>query len=214
MLWVLWDIFLPLIAAFLVGLLTGWMLWRWRRSRVDAESLLALRKSASRLKTDTDNLRIRNAELSDRLQVASGSPSATDQHHHELARSRKRIEVLSSELKTSRQQIDKLRKDNAQSAGVNRVRALEAKLQGAQRRVADLERSLAGSGGKSSADMSQTDLHEAVRVRDEMIATLRTSLDQFGESRDTATLEASLALRDRKIETLEKLLEEAGHRKD
>lgn len=215
MLWVLWDIFLPVVASFLVGLLTGWMLWRWRRSRVDAESLIALRRSASRLKTDADNLRIRNAELSDRLQVASGSAQVNaDQTGEELARVKKRLEVLSSELKTSRQQLDKQRKDNAQANGVNRVRELEAKLQGAQRRIADMERDTSRqvSGPSVSFAADQKDLREAIRVRDEMIATLQTSLEQFGESRDTTTLEASLALRDRKIEALEQLLEDSNRR--
>jgi predicted RNase H-like nuclease (RuvC/YqgF family) len=211
MLWVLWDIFLPIIAAFLVGLLTGWLLWRWRRSRVDAESLNALRRSAARLKADADNLRIRNAELSDRLQVASGSAAARpEQGAQDLARAKRRIDVLSAELKTSRQQLDKMRRGDAQASGVNRVRELEAKLQGAQRRIADLEKQPAKAGATAS---DQTDLREAIRVRDEMITTLRTSLDQFGEANDTTTLEANLALRDRKIEALEKLLEESNQRK-
>ncbi|MEM7256067.1 MAG: hypothetical protein AAF404_01635 [Pseudomonadota bacterium] len=206
MLWVLWDIFLPVVAAFLVGLLTGWMLWRWRRSRVDAETLAGLRRSASRLKVDADNLRMRNAELSDRLQVASGSAQAHgDGSAQELARCKKRVEILSDELKTSRQQIDKLRKDNAAS-GVNRNRELEAKLQGAQRRINDLERHA------GSADAGQTDISEAIRARDEMIATLQKSLDQFGASSDTTTLEASLVLRDRKIAALEKRLQESNQR--
>ncbi len=214
MLWVLWDIFLPIIAAFLVGLLTGWMLWRWRRSRVDAESLMSLRRNAARLKVDVDNLRIRNAELSDRLQVASGAAAVGGERDApELTRARNRIEVLSSELKTSRQQIDKLRKENAQSSGANRVRELEAKLLGAQRRIADFERS-AGTAeySASSSEAGHHELHEAIKVRDEMIDTLRTSLEQFGESGDKTTLEASLALRDRKIEALEKMLAESNQR--
>lgn len=209
MLWVLWDIFLPIIAAFLVGLLTGWMLWRWRRSRVDAETLGALRRNASRLKVDADNLRIRNAELSDRLQVASGSGQNQDGSAQELARCKKRVEVLSDELKTSRQQIDKLRKDNAAS-GVNRVRELEAKLQGAQRRITDLERHAASS--TVPANHNQPDQTDAIRTRDEMIATLKKSLDQFGANSDITTLEANLELRDRKIAALEKQLEELHRR--
>ena len=31
MLWVIWDILVPLAIAFLAGLLFGWLLWRWRR---------------------------------------------------------------------------------------------------------------------------------------------------------------------------------------
>ena len=210
MLWVLWDIFLPVIAAFLVGLLVGWMLWRWRRSRVDADALSSLRRSASRFKTDADNLRIRNAELSDRLQVASGSRQADGREDQtELSRARKRIDVLSAELKTSRQQIDKLRKAGTPADSANRVRELEAKLQGAQRRIADLEQS---ARGKDLAAGDDAELNEAIRARDRMIATLKTSLDQFGESKDNTTLEACVALRDRKIDALEELLEQSNRR--
>ncbi len=210
MLWVLWDIFLPVIAAFLVGLLVGWMLWRWRRSRIDSDALSSLRRNASRFKTDADNLRIRNAELSDRLQVASGSRQANSREDQsELNRARKRIEVLSAELKTSRLQIDKLRKDGAAGDSVNRVRELEAKLHGAQRRIADLEQS---GTVNSAAHSGEPDLNEAIKARDRMIATLKTSLDQFGESKDNTTLEACVALRERKIEALEQLLEQSNRR--
>jgi len=33
--WVIWDILLPLLVTFLIGLGTGWLLWRWRRQRAD-----------------------------------------------------------------------------------------------------------------------------------------------------------------------------------
>lgn len=205
MLWVIWDIFIPVISAFLAGLFIGWLLWRWRRSRFDANAVGALRRAAARHRKDADNLRVRNAELADKLQVASG----TDQQSaplstQEIERAKKRIEVLSSELKSSRQQIDKLRKDNAQAGGLNRVRELEARLHGAQRRIADLEKKQTPTAEVELADSD--DLQEALRVRDQMITTLRASLEQFGESEDNTALKATLALRDRKIETLERQL--------
>lgn len=33
--WVIWDILVPLLVTFLIGLGTGWLLWRWRRQRGD-----------------------------------------------------------------------------------------------------------------------------------------------------------------------------------
>jgi len=65
MLWVLWDIVLPLIAAFLLGLFIGWMLWRWRRKRIDADGLSALRRSNARYKADAERLEHSNIELSE-----------------------------------------------------------------------------------------------------------------------------------------------------
>jgi|GEM_PF-3999688 len=63
MLWVLWDIVLPLIATFLLGLLVGWLLWRWRRSRIDAEGLSKLRRASSRNTADFERLQQSNIEL-------------------------------------------------------------------------------------------------------------------------------------------------------
>ena len=210
MLWVLWDIFLPIIAAFLVGLFVGWMLWRWRRSRVDAESLVSLRRSASRFKSDADNLRIRNAELSDRLQIASGAGRSNSREEQtELSRARKRIDVLSAELKSSRQQIEQLRKSGTPTENVNRVRELEAKLHGAQRRIADLEQT---ASHNVTGDANDLALKDAIKARDDMIATLKTSLDQFGSAKDNTALEACVALRDRKISALENLLEQSNVR--
>ncbi len=39
--WVLWDIVFPLLAAFAVGLATGWLLWRWRRQQQKLATPLA-----------------------------------------------------------------------------------------------------------------------------------------------------------------------------
>ena len=33
--WVIWDILVPLLVTFLIGIGTGWLLWRWRRQRAD-----------------------------------------------------------------------------------------------------------------------------------------------------------------------------------
>lgn len=233
MLWVLWDIFLPLLVAFLGGLFVGWMFWRWRRSRVDSETLSALRRNTTRLKNDADNLRARNAELSDRLQTASGpsakgamaagGSAARDGSTNELMIARKRLETLSAELKSSRLEVNRLRDgkgapgDEPQgSHQANRVRDLEARLQGANRRIADLEQTnkqLSSSTGSSSHSVTHTtNENEAIAVRDRMIETLKKSLAQYGESKDLTTLSADLALRDNKIAALESLLDSSNNK--
>ena len=223
MLWVLWDIFLPILLAFLAGLFVGWMCWRWRRSRIDAETLSALRRNTTRLKNDAENLRARNAELSDRLQTASVSgsmkrgsgTSSRNADSGDLAIAKKRIETLSSELKTSRLEVNRLRegsgvagnKPTGDAFQANRVRDLEARLQGANRRIADLELAArSSSAGSSSASKSTADLTEAIAARDRMIETLKKSLAQYGTSKDLTTLSADLALRENKIDALESLL--------
>ncbi len=235
MLWVLWDIFLPLLVAFLGGLLVGWLFWRWRRSRVDAETLSALRRNTTRLKTDADNLRARNAELSDRLQTASGAVGKSAavrggannprSAENELIIAKKRIDTLSAELKSSRLELSQFSRgksvptDESQSRQqANRVRDLEARLQGANRRIADLdqvvrEKASVVTSTTSDIAVDTENLNEAIAVRDRMIETLQKSLSQYGDSKDLTTLSAELALRDNKINALELLLENAQSRK-
>ena len=227
MLWVLWDIFLPILLAFLAGLFVGWMFWRWRRSRIDAETLSALRRNTTRLKNDAENLRARNAELSDRLQTASAGgvarrtgSSAGNTDNGELAIAKKRIDTLSSELKISRLEVNRLRQGSGAASSktsgnstdgafqANRVRDLEARLQGANRRIADLEQSVRGNMPDSSASgQSTVKLTEAIADRDRMIETLKKSLAQYGDSKDLTTMSADLVLRENKIEALESLLD-------
>lgn len=233
MLWVLWDIFLPILLAFLAGLFVGWMFWRWRRSRIDAETLSALRRNTTRLKNDAENLRARNSELSDRLQTASvsgamrkGAGASADGADGELAIAKKRIDTLSSELKTSRLEVNRLRegssiagtktpgKSDNDAFQANRVRDLEARLQGANRRIADLEQSARDNTTSNTASAQSAAEHsDAIAVRDRMIETLKKSLAQYGDSKDLTTLSADLVLRDNKIDALESLLDDNNRNK-
>lgn len=190
MLWVLWDIVLPLLATFLLGLLIGWLLWRWRRSRIDADGLSKLRRSSARNKADVERLQQSNLELSDRLQAASGSGGG------ELASSRKRIDLLTHELKSSRHEVAEL-KNSGGATDSN----LQAELERARSRIMRLEDT--ASSGDLTSHVEIADLREEIAARDRMIATLEKSHDQFGESGDTTALMADIAIRDRKIGELE-----------
>lgn len=203
MLWVLWDIVLPLITTFLAGLLTGWLLWRWRRSRIDADGLSKLRRSSARNKADVERLQQSNIELSDRLQAASGSGGG------ELASARKRIDLLTEELKASRHEVAELGRNGSPSDS-----NLHAELKRARSRITELEDSAlentavsSSSSFNTSASESETaDLREEIAARDRMIATLEKSLEQFGESGDNTALMADIAIRDRKINELEEVV--------
>ena len=205
MLWVLWDIVLPLIAAFLTGLLTGWLLWRWRRRRIDADGLSKLRRDAARNKADVERMQQSNIELSDRLQAASGAGGA------DLASAKKRIDMLAEELKTSRREVADLKNSERTRTGTTgggtadaaQLADLKVQLNSARQRNAALEQSVAGN---AATNAQVSDLQREIDERDRMIATLNTSLTQFGESGDTTTLMADVALRDRKINELEALI--------
>ena len=207
MFWVLWDIVLPLIATFLLGLLVGWLLWRWRRRRIDADGLSKLRRESARNKADLDRLQQSNIELSDRLQAANGAGGG------DLASARKRIDMLGEELKSSRGEVAKLRSAE-RTAGVTgrgatggasaaELSDVRSKLQSARQRISELEQS---NSTNAMAQSEAADLRREIEARDRMIATLNTSLSQFGESGDTTALMADVALRDRKIDELEALI--------
>ena len=203
MFWVLWDIVLPLIATFLLGLFIGWLLWRWRRRRIDADGLSKLRRDAARHKSDVERLQQSNIELSDRLQAASSAGGG------DLASANKRIDMLSEELKSSRGEVANLKNsERARGAGsatadTARLTDLQAELRSARQRITELEQS---SAGTATANSEISDLRRELEGRDRMIATLNTSLNQFGESGDTTALMADVALRDRKIDELEALI--------
>ena len=148
-------------------------------------------------------------DRSDRLQAAYGAGGG------ELASAKKRIDMLSEELKSSRSEVASLRhSERAAGAGSSGVTdnattaELQAQLQSARRRVAELEQSASFS---STSNVENRDLHREIEARDRMIATLNTSLNQFGESGDTTSLMADVALRDRKIEELEALIATLKH---
>lgn len=42
MLWVLWDMLVPLLITYAIGLGTGWLLWRWRRQKVSQPASFAV----------------------------------------------------------------------------------------------------------------------------------------------------------------------------
>lgn len=208
MLWVLWDIVLPLVATFLLGLFIGWLLWRWRRSRIDANDLSKLRRSSARNRADVERLQQSNNELSDRLQAANGAGGG------DLASARKRIDMLADELKSSRREVAELKASNraggsasaasTQPANVNELKDLQLKLQQSRSRVTELENSTRRSeSGSAANNQTINDLRREIEARDRMIATLQESLNQFGESGDTTALMADIALRDRKIVELE-----------
>jgi len=83
---VLWEILLPLIIAFLLGLLFGWLWWGWRRTKITYSEWETMRQKASRasstdvdaelteLRTDRDRLQ---AEIDNHVCVV-GDASAGD----------------------------------------------------------------------------------------------------------------------------------------
>lgn len=193
MLWVLWDIVLPILLAFLVGLLIGFLLWRWRRREFDSESIQDLRRDNARYRSDIQQLRARNAQLAER-RISDEYPVAVVDND-ELDSLKARNETLIAELKASQEQVQQLRP--TLSGGASKYQ------QAGRLRTRD-----------SSSDDSASQLvslQDAVAVRDKMISTLQLSLDQYGDQNDLTALSAELAMRERKIDALENMLAQVRH---
>lgn len=193
MLWVLWDIVLPILLAFLVGLLIGFLLWRWRRRAFDSESIQDLRRDNARYRSDIQQLRARNAQLAERRISDEYPVAAVD--NDELASLKARNGTLIAELKASQEQVQQLR--NTLSGGASKYQ------QASRLRTRD------GSSDDSASQL--VSLRDAVAVRDKMISTLQLSLDQYGDQSDLTALSAELAMRERKIDALENMLAQVRH---
>ncbi len=67
MIWVLWDILIPLAASFALGTLLGWLIWSWHRKNHS-------RKESSSAIAHTVDSGVNGASDSDELQLVSGKP--------------------------------------------------------------------------------------------------------------------------------------------
>ena len=70
--WVLWDIVVPLLTTFFVGLATGWLLWRWRRqqqpavqTQVDGQSEQASLEGSATVLIEERDAAIQRAEAAE-----------------------------------------------------------------------------------------------------------------------------------------------------
>ena len=89
MLWTLWDVVVPMAVAFIAGLLLGWLLWRWQRTRISAEELHRLRSDTGRLRADNDRLRERlvDSQGRSRLRAEQKDNRSPDKTGKRLGRS-------------------------------------------------------------------------------------------------------------------------------
>jgi len=180
MLWILWDILLPLVAAFLLGLLTGWLLWRWRRARISAQKLNVIQRNSARYKDENERLR-------DRLAESKGPPN--DAAH---------AAPESSPRSLSRRQAVENEKE---------IATLREQLETAKNRIGELETkttSTTDSGYEPEPEVA--DLMAQLQTRERMIETLQQSLAQYQEGDDPALMQAELVARQRKIDALETML--------
>ncbi|OED39077.1 hypothetical protein AB833_16160 [Chromatiales bacterium (ex Bugula neritina AB1)] len=184
MLWVLWDILLPVLLAFCSGVMVGWLLWRWRRQVFDSDSIDTMRRDNARYRSDIQQLRARNAQLAERQQIANEAGRAESRMSAPLNRS----EVY-KERETMQRNTPVATAAQYQTARMRHDNAVDAK--------------------ELASELAQ--LQKTIALRDKMIATLQQSLGQYGDQSDLIALTAELAMRDRKIDALENMLDQVRH---
>ena len=158
MIFSLWEIFIPLLLTFLLGLLLGWLIWRWRRTSVTANQWNEL--SASGRKAETELATVvaaRDEAINERSALSSRVASLTTDHEAvsaNLESSNAELATLRGDLNTANGQVGTLQGDLAKSndAAAKAQADLKAQADAAKKAQADLK-AQADAAKKAQADL-------------------------------------------------------------
>ena len=95
MAFVLLEIVIPLLLAFALGLLIGFLVWRWRRRLLGASEWNALSTAASQAQSDLAVAEAANAELINERSVHASKAKSSEK---EVARLEAKIERLNQRI--------------------------------------------------------------------------------------------------------------------
>ena len=198
------EILIPLIISFILGLIIGWLVWRWRRRLVSSTEWNNLSSAANRSKSDLASLEAANAELTIERKTLTGEVSTlTGQYESsrtELDSASRSVEALKSDigsrdeelatLRSSLEQRDQklsglegdLSKANATISGFKKLEGESTKLRGqvdaSGKRINELEGSLEKSLTDVQAAQSQaTKAESRADAADAELEKLRGELD-------------------------------------
>lgn len=192
MIWVLGEILLFLILAFVLGVACGWLVWRWRRRSVSAESWNALSSATKDARNELDTLRQADerlsAERNEMRRRVAVLETELDATINSLEESTERNDLVTTELEAAQQRVDDLTNE------LQRVRAravvLDRDLTDTRTKVAELV------VHEAESKQLKTELHK----RDERVADLQKTLGhaelEVERLRDAQSVAASAALAD------------------
>lgn len=217
MLWTLWDILIPLLVTFILGLGLGWLLWRWRRRQLQAselaqpesratqqmnagataQELQAANEKVSLLSTDLQRERNSNQQLSAELDKARLEATAHADSAAEVVATRAmelevNLQVLQGEHDRLQQQLGECSSVNQQHQ--QRIQSLEADLQRSRQATESAQQSVAESQMELQALQAQS------------VATAVGVAGHLNLSTDAEVGEAN----DARIRELERQLDEAN----
>lgn len=182
---VLWEIIVPLLLAFAIGLFVGWLIWRWRRTRMT----MADWGRAIEEDTGVFDLRTERDDLSNRLVVAQKELASVSARAHEFEVDRNALTgsaaTLRSDLESSQSEVNRL--EGELGVSTTRVRQLEAELEaaraGAPSPASDLEAAQAAArDAEAAAEAARAEAREAA----DELAQARTRTSELAAATNLA----------------------------
>lgn len=177
------EIIIPLIIMFALGLLLGWLLWRWRRTWISTEEWETTHKQYNTLADEKSRLEAANAELRSSNEalhdkVASANASLADSEA-QLANANARAHASSKEIANLRDSyassVDKLSAAKQQLAGLSTGAAAGATAATASHRLG-----FAGSNASKNATAEETEeLQKSIDSNLQMIDGVGPKLETF-----------------------------------
>lgn len=136
--WVIWDILVPMLATFLIGLATGWLLWRWRRQKVNVATA-HLQAAPPQMQETDDSMNVVLIEERDSALVRADAAEA------ELESLKRQIDVSVMGAASDSSQAQALvaaPDEQAAEKATAEVDALKRELEKEKASKAEIERSL------------------------------------------------------------------------
>ncbi len=202
--WVLWDIITPLLLAFALGLILGWLLWRWRRKQITTDMVEGTAQSVE----GAENL---SADASGN-QAGEGSAEKMESINAVLIAERdeavQRANAAESSLSEAQVEILKLKTelpdDEAESAGIAASSKLSDEEIDSSEKFQDLVTLLAKEQEqRAEVDLALAEANERYELMERELAKVKDAAAETSES-ELATLQEDLDLSQKVIEEKEK----------
>lgn len=181
MIWALFEIVIPLLLTFILGLITGWLFWRWRRRHVTASEWDSHASAASAANENLESLRLKhdglvqeNSQISATMKKMGGS---LDSRKAELDEYAARNADLSHELTVANETNVKLTSEVEDSnVRLQQLSTTAGDLDQERNRAAELQNELDDVTGKlRDAEQARVKLDEVNARNVDLTARLSTS---------------------------------------
>ena len=202
--WVLWDIITPLLLAFALGLILGWLLWRWRRKQITTDMV----EGAAHSVEGAESL---SAEASGN-QAGEGSAEKMESINAVLIAERdeavQRANAAESSLSEAQVEILKLKTelpdDEAESNGIAASSKLSDEEIDSSEKFQNLVTLLAKEQEqRAEVDLALAEANERYELMERELAKVKDAAAESSES-ELATLQEDLDLSQKVIEEKEK----------